>query len=170
MKIIVNDLSFDLKLEKISDDKFEAELGEKRFEVNILNISKDKITFSIDGKVFTFNFALDSKSIILTNSISDYHCRVLNKYQSLIDSYRSTSFGDATKREKIVKSPMPGLITKIFVKPGTKIKVGDKLLILEAMKMENEIRSDLEGVVEEILVNEGIAVEKGASLLKISTN
>ncbi len=170
MKIIVNDSNFELDLKKIADDKFEAEFEGKKFEVNILNISNDQITLSIDGKVLVFNFALNGNSIILADSISDYHCRILDKYQSLIDSYRSTSFGETTKREKILKSPMPGLITKIFVKPGTKIKVGDKLLILEAMKMENEIRSDSEGVVEEILIDEGTAVEKGASLLKISTN
>ncbi len=170
MKIIVNDLNIELNLRKIADDKFEAEFEGEKFEVNVLNISNDKITLSIDGKVFNFNFTLNNDSIVLTDSISDYHCRVLDKYQTLIDSYRSTSFGETTKREKILKSPMPGLITKIFVKPGTKIKVGDKLLILEAMKMENEIRSDIEGVVEEILIDEGIAVEKGASLLKISTN
>lgn len=170
MKIIVNDLKFELDLKKIAEDRFEAEFEGKKFEVNVLNISNDKITLSIDGKVFMFNFTLNKDSIAIADSISDYSCKVLDKYQSLIDSYQSTSFGETTKREKILKSPMPGLITKIFVKPGTKVKVGDKLLILEAMKMENEIRSDSEGVVEEILVNEGTAVEKGTSLLKISTN
>jgi biotin carboxyl carrier protein len=169
MKVIVNDLSFDVDLQKMEQGKFEAEIGGKKFKVEILNLSKNEITLSIDGKVFNFSFSFDGETINLVDSISDYECRVLNKFQELIDSYRST-YLDKEKSEKILKSPMPGLITKILVKPGMKIKIGDKLLILEAMKMENEIRSDVEGTIEAILVNEGEAVEKGAELLKISSN
>ncbi len=169
MKITINDLTLELELKKLEIDKFEAEIKGKKFEVKILNTSKNEITISINDKIFTFNFTLDGESVILTDSIRDYNCKPISKYQNLIDSYRST-YAWETKKEKILKSPMPGLITKIFVKPGMKIKIGDKLLILEAMKMENEIRSDLEGIVEEIMVNEGVAVEKGTSLLKISTN
>jgi glutaconyl-CoA/methylmalonyl-CoA decarboxylase subunit gamma len=169
MKVIVNDLSFDVDLQKREQGKFEAEIGGKKFKVEILNLSKNEITLSIDGKVFNFSFSFDGETINLVDSISDYECRVLNKFQELIDSYRST-YLDKEKSEKILKSPMPGLITKILVKPGMRIKIGDKLLILEAMKMENEIRSDVEGTIEAILVNEGEAVEKGAELLKISSN
>jgi biotin carboxyl carrier protein len=169
MKVIVNDLSFDVDLQKREQGKFEAEIGGKKFKVEILNLSKNEITLSIDGKVFNFSFSFDGETINLVDSISDYECRVLNKFQELIDSYRST-YLDKEKSEKILKSPMPGLITKILVKPGMRIKIGDKLLILEAMKMENEIRSDVEGTIEAILVSEGEAVEKGAELLKISSN
>jgi biotin carboxyl carrier protein len=169
MKVIVNDLSFDVDLQKREQGKFEVEIGGRKFKVEILNLSKNEITLSIDGKVFNFSFSFDGETINLVDSISDYECRVLNKFQELIDSYRST-YLDKEKSEKILKSPMPGLITKILVKPGMKIKIGDKLLILEAMKMENEIRSDVEGTIEAILVNEGEAVEKGAELLKISSN
>jgi len=169
MKVIVNDLSFDVDLQKREQGKFEAEIWGKKFKVEILNLSKNEITLSIDGKVFNFSFSFDGETINLVDSISDYECRVLNKFQELIDSYRST-YLDKEKSEKILKSPMPGLITKILVKPGMKIKIGDKLLILEAMKMENEIRSDVEGTIEAILVNEGEVVEKGAELLKISSN
>ncbi len=169
MKVIVNDFSFDVDLKKKEHGKFEAEVGGKKFKVEILNLSKNEITLSIDGKVFSFNFSFDDEVINLIDSIFNYECRVLNRFQELIDSYRST-YLDREKSERILKSPMPGLITKILVKPGMKIKIGDKLLILEAMKMENEIRSDVEGTVEAILVNEGEAVEKGAELLKISSN
>ncbi|CUT01722.1 acetyl-CoA carboxylase biotin carboxyl carrier protein subunit [Candidatus Chrysopegis kryptomonas] len=176
MKIIVNDFEIEVDLNKIAtsnaladENSFEAKIGDKKFEIKVLKISDKEITFSIDNRIFSFAFALNNDFAILTNPIRDYKCKYINKYQSLIDSYRSTSLGES-KKDKILKSPMPGLITKIFVKPGTKIKIGDKLLILEAMKMENEIRSDVEGTVEEVFVNEGAAVEKDASLLKISTN
>lgn len=169
MKITVNDLNIEIELKKSDTDKFEVNVKNHTYKVEVLNITQNQITLSINNKIFTFDFTLNSDSIILTNSIHNYHCKIIGKYQNLIDTYRSTLPGES-KREKILKSPMPGLITKIFVKPGAKIKVGDKLLILEAMKMENEIRSDIDGTIDEVLVKEGIAVEKGTALLKISTN
>jgi hypothetical protein len=50
MKVIVNDLSFDVDLQKREQGKFEAEIGGKKFKVEILNLSKNEITLSIDGK------------------------------------------------------------------------------------------------------------------------
>src|SRR5208283_1534604 len=38
-----------------------------------------------------------------------------------------------------VKAPIPGLVTRIFIKQGDMVSAGERLLILEAMKMENEI-------------------------------
>jgi len=55
-------------------------------------------------------------------------------------------------------APMPGKIVKVLVAPGQKVKVGDVVLILEAMKMENEIRSPFEGKVKEVRVSAGAGV------------
>lgn len=46
-----------------------------------------------------------------------------------------------------------------FVKPGSKVKKGDILMIIESMKLMNEIKSEVDGVVREILVTNGQAVE-----------
>jgi len=62
---------------------------------------------------------------------------------------------------------MPGLILKILKQPGEEVKIGEPLLILEAMKMENEIRSTTGGVVKEMLVKEGSSVEKSTVIVII---
>ena len=67
---------------------------------------------------------------------------------------------------KELKSPMPGLVIKIDIKPGDSVAKGDPLMILEAMKMENQIKSKGDGVIAEILVNEGQAVEKNELLIR----
>jgi len=59
---------------------------------------------------------------------------------------------------KTLIAPMPGKIVKVLVAPGQKVKVGDVVLILEAMKMENEIRSPYEGKVKEVRVSAGAGV------------
>lgn len=69
------------------------------------------------------------------------------------------------KKLKQLKSPMPGRVIGIFVKPGDTIVVGDELLTLEAMKMENVLKSDGEGVVKSIDVILQDVVEKGKVLI-----
>jgi len=66
-----------------------------------------------------------------------------------------------------VKSPLPGIILDVIVKVGDTVKVGDKLMILEAMKMENTIASDLAGTVLDIKVEKGTSVLEGADLVTI---
>ena len=67
--------------------------------------------------------------------------------------------------EKVVRAPMAGIIVKVVVNVGDEIKVGDTLLVFEAMKMENELRSEFSGKVKEILVKEGDAIETGQKLV-----
>jgi len=64
-----------------------------------------------------------------------------------------------------LKSPMPGLVINIAVEPGTEVKKGDPLIVLEAMKMENILRSPGDVKVKEIKVQKGAAVEKNKVLI-----
>lgn len=57
-----------------------------------------------------------------------------------------------------VKSPLPGIVLHLLVKPGDVVKVGQKLFIMEAMKMENEIKAERDGVITAIKVSEGQTV------------
>ncbi len=57
-----------------------------------------------------------------------------------------------------VKSPMPGNILSVNVTPGTAVKAGDVMFILEAMKMENEIVAPADGTVKQVLVTKGAVV------------
>ena len=70
---------------------------------------------------------------------------------------------------KTVKTPMPGNIFKILVKPGDKVTKGQNVIVLEAMKMENNIASDYTGTVKRILVKEGQTVPGEAILVEIDT-
>ena len=55
-------------------------------------------------------------------------------------------------------APMPGKIVKVLVAVGQVVKVGDPLLVLEAMKMQNEIPAPMAAVVREIRAREGQSV------------
>ena len=69
--------------------------------------------------------------------------------------------------ENVVTAPMPGKVLRILVREGDEVKVGQGLLVLEAMKMENEIPSPKDGVVKKILVKEGDTVDTGQPLIEL---
>ncbi|MCD4745108.1 MAG: acetyl-CoA carboxylase biotin carboxyl carrier protein subunit [Bacteroidales bacterium] len=62
---------------------------------------------------------------------------------------------------------IPGKISKIYVKKGRKVKIGDKLLILEAMKMKNDIISSINGIIMQINIKEGDLVTKKDILIEL---
>jgi biotin carboxyl carrier protein len=66
-----------------------------------------------------------------------------------------------------LRAPMPGRVVKLLVKAGDAVKVGQGVLVVEAMKMENELKSPRDGVVKQIHAAEGAAVEAGEDLARI---
>ena len=66
-----------------------------------------------------------------------------------------------------VKAPLPGTITEVKVNVGDTVKVGDVVLVLEAMKMQNNIESEYEGTVTSITTKQGETVMEGAVLMTI---
>ena len=76
---------------------------------------------------------------------------------------KSTPTGDGKK----LTAPMPGTVLKIKVSNGSAVKVGDPIVILEAMKMENEIAANVAGKVT-LCVNEGDKVNSGDIIATIA--
>ncbi len=59
---------------------------------------------------------------------------------------------------RFLLSPMPGLLVRIAVGPGDRVKAGQEVAVVEAMKMENLLRAEQDGTVAAVLA------EPGASL------
>jgi glutaconyl-CoA/methylmalonyl-CoA decarboxylase subunit gamma len=72
----------------------------------------------------------------------------------------STSFQPRVVHGSI-SAPMPGVVTKLCCSAGDQVKLGQIILVLEAMKMENEITATMEGIVQEIRVSAGQNVAPG---------
>jgi acetyl-CoA carboxylase biotin carboxyl carrier protein len=76
--------------------------------------------------------------------------------------------------EKALKSPLVGTAylspdpgAKKFVEVGQNVKIGQVLLIIEAMKTMNEITADKNGVIKKIFVKNESPVEFGEPLFLI---
>jgi biotin carboxyl carrier protein len=72
----------------------------------------------------------------------------------------------AEKKLDELKSPMPGKVLAINVKPGDEVRTGTSLLTLEAMKMENVIKAEGVGIVKSIHVDINQTADKGMLLIK----
>ena len=70
--------------------------------------------------------------------------------------------------EMVCRSPVSGVVVKVFAKEGDRLQAGDSLLLLEAMKMESPIYAHAAGTVAAILVKEGDAVSEGQVLVQLS--
>jgi acetyl-CoA carboxylase biotin carboxyl carrier protein len=86
----------------------------------------------------------------------------------------SVAVADLAKHPGVVPSPMVGTAywasepgAKPFIEVGTKVSVGQTLLIIEAMKTMNQIPSPHAGTVTQILVEDGQPVEFGEPLVII---
>ncbi|MBA7570169.1 hypothetical protein ES708_11916 [subsurface metagenome] len=83
-----------------------------------------------------------------------------------VNSFENTNDKSKSKVE-LVGAPMPGKIVEILVDPGTKVKEGEALLILEAMKMQNEITAPAAGNIKKIFVRQNDIVNKEDVLVEI---
>ncbi len=66
-----------------------------------------------------------------------------------------------------VTTPMPGRVVKLMVAQGDDVKVGDPLLVVEAMKMENRVQAPIAGKVGTIYVKEGDEVNPDETLIHL---
>ncbi len=66
-----------------------------------------------------------------------------------------------------VLAPLPGVIKEIKVAVGDVVKIGDTVVILEAMKMANTLDTEIAVTVKEILVQEGESVMESTPLVVI---
>lgn len=64
-------------------------------------------------------------------------------------------------------APLAGIVTTVYVKEGSTVKAGDKVVEIEAMKQKNDVVAHRAGTVKEVKVKAGDAVESGQLLMNI---
>ncbi len=66
-----------------------------------------------------------------------------------------------------ITAPMPGKVVEIKVARGDSVRVGDGVIVVEAMKMQNELKAAKEGTVAAVNVSAGDSVAPGSALVVI---
>lgn len=136
--------------------EFKYTINGTQYNVEILKEENNIVELEVNGTPYTVGIENpDKKAPEITRPVAPQAA------SGIVSPKKNTGTGGA------VKSPLPGVILDVNVKVGDTIKVGDKVLLLEAMKMENTISSEFAGKVLEIKVQKGDSVLEGADLLII---
>jgi acetyl/propionyl-CoA carboxylase alpha subunit len=111
----------------------------------------------IDGITRTYEVASSGTAYLISSTLGQFH------FERVVRHPKPKSAGS----NAAASSPMPGKVLRVLVMPGAVVKVGDPLVVLEAMKMEQTIRCQMDGVVGAILVKVGDVVSPGQTLVQI---
>jgi biotin carboxyl carrier protein len=143
--------------------KFKFTIQGNKYDVHVINIEDNVAEIEVNGAVY--NVEVD-KIISQSKTPKLVRSTAIPSTESGKSEQR-TSSPNAPKGVGFVKSPLPGVILQVYVREGDTVKVGSKLLMLEAMKMENNINADKEGVIKSIKVKTGDSVLEGDILIEI---
>lgn len=75
--------------------------------------------------------------------------------QSLVRFAGRQGGASASGSGNVLRAPMPGRLTKIFVREGDQVASGDRLAVVEAMKMEHVLHASAAGLVKSLPQREG---------------
>lgn len=143
-KFTIRGNNYDVELQNIEDNVAEIEVNGTTYEVEI----HQEVKTSKTPKLVRKPFAPSTEGEMTT---------------------AKTSSPTVSKGSGHIKAPLPGTILELKAKVGDSVKVGDTLLVMEAMKMENNIKSDKEGTIQAIKVNNGDSVLEGDILVEIGS-
>ncbi len=142
---------------------FKFTINGNEYDAEIIGIEENTAEVSINGVPYSVEIekkmqTMKTPKLVRTMSVpsTDSH-----------PSVSKTASPSGPKGTGSIKSPLPGVILEIFVREGDMVKIGQKLLMLEAMKMENNINADKEGRVARIQVGKGDSVMEGDILIVI---
>ena len=169
---------------------FKAELNKNKYEISIketdnswvidlLNVSGDKketfevmkwdyikiddaISFLFNNVSYMINVVSGGTSTKVFTRGSYREISIYNEQVLLQESIKGVS---SIGGENVLKSGMPGKIIDVLVKKKDSVKLGQPILIMEAMKMENEMRATKDAVVKNVLIKKDQNVEAGEILV-----
>jgi biotin carboxyl carrier protein len=119
----------------------------------------------VNGKSYQIYVAPSESGLVVQVSRHRVGLRVLTEREWRLDKLAPKQAVFSGKTD--VTAPMPGLVKGVLVQMGAEVKVGDRLVVLEAMKMENEITSPRDGRVTAVHVTAGVVVDGGKALVTI---
>ena len=134
-----------LRLLKSSSNEFEFMLDNKFHHAKILSSTSAEIKMLLDGQPIT-----------------------LKKHSKLTEVLeKASALGGAGGGNRNLASQIPGRVVNIAAKPGTEVKKGDVIVVLESMKMQVAVKAHKDGNVKEIKVKQGAVVARNDVLAVI---
>ena len=135
---------------------FKFKIHDNNYKVNLLSHEGNNIELEVNGTKYEVKLKEDIKTTKTPTLVRSASKRPVEPLK----------VNPSSSKTKIV-APIPGVILSIDVKVGDTIKVGDRMLVLEAMKMENNIISEKAGVITAIHISSGQQVLQNEIMLEL---
>ena len=142
--------------------KFKFKINGNNYETVIKSVEENIAVIEVNGTIYKVEIEKELQPVKTQIIVRPTPIPSTDSHPAIA----KTSSPDKVKGGSI-KAPLPGVILDVFVKEGDEVKIGQRLITLEAMKMENNINSDKEGKVSSIKVNKGDTVMEGDILIII---
>ncbi|MFA9389733.1 MAG: biotin/lipoyl-containing protein [Prolixibacteraceae bacterium] len=142
---------------------FKFKINGNSYETDVINVEDGIAEIEVNGTLYKVEVDQKLKTTKTPKLVRPKAIPSTDSHPSVA----KTSSPGSPKGTGNIKSPLPGVILDIFVREGDTVKMGQKLLMLEAMKMENNIEADKPGKVISIMKNKGDAVMEGDVLIVI---
>jgi len=143
--------------------KFKFTINGNQYETEVLSIEDNIAEIEVNGTLYKVEVDKTIKSTKTPKLVRQAAVPSTDSHPSVA----KTSSPVGPKGAGSIKSPLPGVVLEMFVREGDTVKMGQKLLMLEAMKMENNIEADKAGKVVSILKHKGDSVMEGDVLIII---
>jgi biotin carboxyl carrier protein len=142
--------------------EFKFKINGNDYHVSITNIEGTIAELEVNGTPYKVEIDKELKQTKTPKLVRAASVPSTDTHKTLA---KTQSPGVATTGS--IKSPLPGVILDVHIKPGDMVKRGQKILVLEAMKMEQDIKTNFSGTVKEVFVKAGDTVKKEQALLAI---
>jgi biotin carboxyl carrier protein len=143
--------------------KFKFTINGNQYETEVLSIEDNIAEIEVNGTLYKVEVDKTMKTTKTPQLVRQAAVPSTDSHPSVV----KTSSPAGPKGAGSIKSPLPGVILEMFVREGDTVKMGQKLLMLEAMKMENNIEADKAGKVVSIMKHKGDSVMEGDVLIII---
>jgi len=129
-------------------------------KIDLTNTEKKVFEVSVDGEKFNVEVSLPVGTMSSSPNVGAISPSSNNTKTIPLPLTKPNLEPEFKKGEQGILAPMPGSITDYAKKVGDKVKVGEVVVILEAMKMYNNLYAHCDGVVKEIPFKAGDNVKK----------
>lgn len=143
--------------------KFKFKINGNQYNAEVLSVEDNIAEIEINGTKYTVEVDKTMQPVKTPKLVRSVSVPSTDSHPAVA----KTSSPSSPKGAGTIKSPLPGVILDLFVNEGDDVKIGQRLLVLEAMKMENNIEADKAGKVVSIAKRKGDSVMEGDVLIVI---
>uniref|UniRef100_A0A667FFH0 Propionyl-CoA carboxylase alpha chain, mitochondrial n=1 Tax=Lynx canadensis TaxID=61383 RepID=A0A667FFH0_LYNCA len=141
--------------------------GSKLNVTSTWNLASPLLSVSVDGTPRTVQClsreAGGNMSIQFLGTV--YKVHILTKLAAELNKYMLEKAAEDTS--SILRSPMPGVVVTVSVKPGDMVAEGQEICVIEAMKMQNSMTAGKTGKVKSVRCKAGDTVGEGDLLVEL---